>query len=208
MQPFRLVAVDSAFELQAVRTQDGPLVDGAASALCLVEADRRRLVARVARAGTPGAIEVTSVVSSQGRLLLGRRRGLPHGHPGAWELVASEPLDASFLDPHTQRVDFRGALLARLVECAPLARPPRARLVPFALAHDVLAQRWSLCLALELSPGAQSCADIERASTPDYETFRFVRPVDVIESGADGADELVPLSAALVRLPRIDVSVA
>jgi hypothetical protein len=208
VQPLRFVAIDSAFEVHALESPGGSSPAGGASALCLVEADRRRLVARVAPAGTPGELAVTSVVFSHGRLLLGRRRGLPHGRPGAWELVASEPLDEAFLDPRTARVDFRGALLARLVECAPLARPPRARLVPFALAHDLQAQRWSLCLALELSPGAQSCADIERASTPDYEAFRFVRPVDVIEAGADGADELDALSAALVRLPRVDASVA
>lgn len=208
MQPFRFVAIDPAFEVHALDAREGLRAVGGASTLCLVEADRRRLVARVAPSGTPGSIGVTSVLSSHGRLLVGRRRGVPHGHPSAWELVASEALDTAFLDPRTQRVDFRGAILARLVECAPLARPPRERLVPFALAHDVRADRWDLCLALELAPGAQSCADIERASTPDYEAFRFVRPVDVIESGADGADELAPLSAALVRLPRADVSVA
>jgi hypothetical protein len=203
VQPFRFVAVDPAVEVHAVDLSGG--MRAAGHALGLVEADRRRLVARVQPASAPGAIGVTSVVSSHGRLLVGRRRSWPHGRPGAWELVASEALDTAFLEPRTQRVDFRGALLARLAECAPLARPPRERLMPFALAHDVQEQRWSLCLALELPSGAQACADIEHASSLDYEAFRFVRPVDVIESGAD---ELAPLSAALVRLPRIDASVA
>lgn len=218
MQPIRFAAIDPAFEVHAVELQhpaqraaadegcDGPV-------LCLVDADRRRMVGQVLRASEARATQretvgVSSLIASHGRLLIGRRRGEPLGHAGAWELVASEALDDAFLDPHTGVVDYRGALLARLVECAPLARPARGRLVPFALAHDVEARHWQLCLALELTPGAQSCADIERAATPAYDAFRFVRPVDVIESGPDGAEELLPLSAALVRLPRADLSVA
>jgi hypothetical protein len=157
---------------------------------------------------TPEPIAVASLVSSHGRLLVGHRRGAAPACAGSWELVAAEDLDDAFLERGTRRVDYRGALLARLVECAPLARPARERLLPFALAHDVEAGRWQLCLSLELAPAAQSCADIERAESPDYDSFRFVRPVDVIESAPDGAEELAPLSAALVRLPRAGVSVA
>ncbi|HVS19338.1 MAG TPA: hypothetical protein VMT18_12105 [Planctomycetota bacterium] len=243
MQAIRLVAIDPDFDVQAVeerRASDAAreaaiaahwLAAGAASAsplrdgpvLCLVEADRRRLVARLLRrrevlAGrrdptltggrAPEPVAVASLVSSHGRLLLGHRRDAPPAGAGSWELVASEDLDDAFLERGTRRVDYRGALLVRLVECAPLARPPRERLVPFALAHDAEAGRWQLCLALELAPGAQSCADIERAVTPAYDAFRFVRPVDVIESAPDGAEELAPLSAALMRVPRAGVSVA
>ena len=216
MQTIRFAAIDPGFEVHAVELRpQAPAADADAPLLCLVEADRRRLVGRILRrselsgaVGAPEPIGVCSLISSHGRLLIGHRRGEPLGRAGSWELVASEALDDAFLEPGTGRVDYRGALLARLVECAPLARPARARLVPFALAHDVAARRWQLCLALELAPGSQPCGEIERSDTQAYDAFRFVRPVDAIESGPDGADELEPLSAALVRLPRADVSVA
>lgn len=239
MQPIRLVAIDPGFEVQAVEQQRAPDAarEAAAAAawrsasereralgdgpiLCLVEADRRRLVGRLLRrsevlAGrrdprlfggcAPEPVSVGGLISSHGRLLVGRRRDAAPGGAGGWELVAAEDLDDAFLERATRRVDYRGALLARLVECAPLARPPRERLAPFALAHDVEAGRWRLCLALELASGAQAFEDLERSETCAYDAFRFVRPVDVIESGAE---ELDPLSAALVRLPRADVSAA
>jgi hypothetical protein len=216
VQTIRFAAIDPLFEVRAVELcRQAPADDSDAPLLCLVEADRRRLVGRILRrseisgaVGAPEPVGVCSLIASRGRLLIGRRRGEPLGRTGAWELVASDALDDAFLEADTGRVDYRGALLARLVECAPLARPARARLVPFALAHDLAARRWQLCLALELAPLAQACAEIERSQSEAYDAFRFVRPVDAIESGPDGADELAPLSAALVRLPRVDLSVA
>lgn len=208
MSPFQFAAIDPALEVQAVEVCDGAAEGARGSELCVVQADRRRVVARARPPGSVGAIGVTSLLTSHGRLLVGRRRGAPLGQPGSWELAASEDLDAAYLDRRTGLVDYRAALAARLVGCTPLSRIPQSRMVPFALAHDVLAGRWTLCLALELSSLSPSCAEIERASTADYESFRFVRPVDVIESGPDGAEELDPLSAALVRLPRADASAA
>lgn len=205
----------------ACAASGSPLHDG--PVLCLAEANRRQLVGRLWRrrdvvAGRadaslfdgqpPEPVSVGSLVTSHGRVLLGHRRGLAPTAPGAWGLVAREELDDAFLERRTRQLDYRGALLARLVECAPLARPARNRLVPFALAHDVDAGAWHLCLAFELDPNAQTCADVEGAESPEFDAFRFVRPVDVIESGPYGADELDALTAALVRLPRADVSVA
>lgn len=205
VQPIRFAAIDPGFEVHAIDLRGGEATGGEVR-LGLVEADRRRLVARVLRRGDAlEPIGVCSLISSRGRLLIGHRRAEPQDGPGSWELVASAELDEAFFDPAAGRVDFRGALLARLAECVPLDRPQRARLVPFALAHDVEARHWQVCLCLELAPGPLACVEIERATTRAYDAFRFVRPVDVIESGPDGAEELARLSASLVRLPRVAV---
>lgn len=197
------------------RRSEGRSDDG--SVLAFVEADRRRLVGRLVRrrdvlAGRrapelfggrpPEPVQVGALISSQGRVLLGHCRGAGYACSGGWDLVASEPLDLAFRNPAGQGLDFQAALLARLVECAPLPRPARSALQPFALAHDREAGIWQVCVGLELDPRAQSPSEIEATQSRDFDAFRFVRPVDVIESGPDGSDELTPLAAALVRMPR------
>jgi hypothetical protein len=239
----RFIAIDPAFEVHAAqvhsaadasreaavealwneerRRPGGLRSDG--SVLVFVEADRRRLVGRLARwrdvvagrrapelygGSAPQPVQVGGLVACHGRVLLGQRRGVDPLGPESWELVPSRTLADDFLAPDGRRVDSTAALLAQLRESTPLPPALRAAPHPFALAHDARAGVWQVCLALDVEPGARTLEQIERAQSPDYAAFRFVRPVDVIESGMSGADELAPLSAALVRLPRVMPRVA
>src|SRR5688572_25637133 len=97
VQTIRFAAIDAQFEVHAMELgRSAPAADARAAAprLCVVEADRRRLIGRILRGseltdapGAPEPLGVSSLISSHGRLLGGRRRSEPLGRPGAWELV-------------------------------------------------------------------------------------------------------------------------
>lgn len=179
-----------------------------------VRSDRRRLVGRLAPwsvclaarrapevfAGwAPLPVGVSGLVTLAGRVLLGRRAARASAWPGRWELVPSGPLDGRAA-AHG-RVDFVAQLLRELGEQTPLPPPPRAAAHAFALAFDEARGTCDVCVSLRLEPDAAALERLERSSSPRYEEFRVVRPVDVIEADLWSGEEQVPLSAALVRLP-------
>jgi hypothetical protein len=191
--------------------------------LAHVRSDRRRLVARIARrrdvlagrfapelfdGAPPRSVAVAARVAIRGRIVLGRRSAAHDEQPGRWELAPACALDGSFLDRKSGRVDFAGQLLAELVEQTPLPRPPRAAVRPFALAWSAIDPTWTVCTAIELDAGEDAVREIESARTARYDAFRVARPVDVIEAGLWDGDELVPLTSALVRLPRSEPQAA
>jgi hypothetical protein len=191
--------------------------------LAYVHADRRRLVGRFVRrrdvlAGRlapelfdgrpPVPVEACALVTSRGRVVLGRRAEHLDSGPGRWELVPASVLDAGFHDAHLGRIDVAAHLLADLVEQTPLPRPHRDAVRPFALVQEAREASWSLCAAIDLDLSADAVEQIESATTPLYDAFRVVRPVDVLEAGLWGGDQLSPRSWALVRLPRAELRAA
>lgn len=190
--------------------------------LAYVRSDRHRLVGRMARrmdvlagqlapqifgGAPPRPVEVAARVSVRGRLLLGRRSAAGE-ECGRWELAPTCALDGSFVDRKSGRVDFAAQLLNELVEQTPLPRPARNAVRPFALAWNESEPTWSVCTSLELELGDDTSRAIESAASPRYDAFRIARPVDVIEAGMWDGDELVPLTWALVGLPRVETRAA
>jgi hypothetical protein len=198
-----------------------PLADP--TMLTAVHVDRRRLVGRFVRrrdvlAGRrmpqlfdgrpPVPVEACALVSTRGRVVLGRRAEHLASGPGRWELVPASTLDAGFHDPRSGRIDVAAHLLADLVEQTPLPRPRRDAVRPFALVGDAGDACWGLCVAIDLDLSADAVEEMESATTPLYDAFRVVRPVDVLEAGLWDGDELSTRSWALVRLPRSDLRAA
>jgi hypothetical protein len=190
-----------------------------ASVLAHARSDRHRLVGRIVRqkdvlagrlapelfdGAPPRPVAVAARVATRGRIVLGRRSARAGEHTGRWELAPACGIDASFLDFHSGRIDFAGQLLAELVEQTPLPRPARAAVRPFALAWSASDPTWTLCTSIELDLGEDAAREIESAASARYDAFRIARPVDVIEAGLWDGDELVPLTWALVRLPRAE----
>jgi hypothetical protein len=198
-----------------------PLADP--TVLAYVHADRRRLAGRFVRrrdvlAGRrapelfdgcpPVPVEACALVTTRGRVVLGRRAEQVASWPGRWELVPASALDGGFQDARSGRIDVAAHLLADLVEQTPLPRPARDAVRPFALMHDERERTWSLCVAMSLDLSTEAVEEIESAATPLYDAFRVVRPVDVLEAGLWDGDELSPRSWALVRLPRAELRAA
>lgn len=200
---------------------DGALAD--TTVLAHVAADRRALVGRFVRArdvlaarlapelfagAPPAPVEVCALVTLRGRVVLGRRAEHLARWPGCWELVPAGALGPRFHDPHAATLDYAAQVLTELAEHTPLPPPARGDVRPFALAFDGRARVWSLCTAIDLDLDEDAVRRIERTATPTYDAFRVVRPVDVLEAGLWDGDELVPLSSALVRLPRSEARAA
>ena len=206
---------------QEMARSGGRLLD--ASLLAYVHADRRRLVGRFVRrrdlfaaqrapqlfgAHRPAPVGLSSMVTTRGRVVLGRRAAQLEQWPGCWELVPACGIDPAFQDPQHGRIDFAGRLLAELVEHTPLRPPARSAVRPLALACQESGPSWSLCATIELDLGDDAVAQLERSTSATYDAFRVVRPVDVIEAGLWDGDVMVPLSWALVRLPRVETQAA
>ena len=211
--PAQQRSIDRLWSAQLERA-GGRLRDGLV--LTHVASDRRKLLARPMRwsdvhAGRvdPGLFEgrppeplsVQGVVTTHGHVVLGLRRADAANWPGRWELTPACALDGAFLDPRSGRVDAVAQLLAELVDATPLPRPSRAAVQPLALCFEEVQRAWSLALSVDLELGPEAVEEIEAASSATYDTFRVARPVDVIEAGLWGGEELVPLSWALTRLP-------
>jgi len=208
--------IDRLWEAESVLRQ-GKLRD--TTLLAHVHADRRHLVGRFVRhrdvvAGRrapelfdgrpPVPVCISAMVTTRGRVVLGRRAEHLDEWPGRWELLPACGLDPSFHDPASGRLDFVSQLLAGLVEQSPLPHPRRDAVLPFALVHMESEPAWSLCAAIDLDLGEDAVQRVEESATATHDAFRVVRPVDVVEAGLWDGDELVPLSWALVRLPRAE----
>lgn len=200
---------DTELESTSLRAGDSPV-------LTYVRSDRRRLTARWVSyrefaAGRreprlydwapPVPVGISGRVTSGGRVVLGRRAAGQGVWSGHWEMAPCNDLDRAWSVAGSGRIDVGLGLRAALAATTPLAALPASPAQPFALGYDELEPAWRVCVAQELAYDAAAFERLESSTSERYDAFRLARPAEIVEAGLLGGSDLVPMTAALARLP-------